>query len=404
MLFRSQIWAVVSTPVLNMLREEGFGAYFRSALTADRLSFVGYAFVDDTDLLSVLEDQDANYEQVADQMQKALTAWEGGIRATGGAIVPEKSHWYLIDFVWTDGYWRYASIDETPASILVRDADGNAKVLQRLTASEARRTLGVRLAPDGNNTSEFEELIEKAVLWADLIRSGHLPRHLVWESMNTTVLKSIQYSLPSTTLSHGQCWKIMSKLLQAALPGSGIVRTLPRDLVYGPLEFQGLAVPCLFTHQQVEHILRLLKFCHSEDHLTARLIRHSLEATKLEIGCKGPLLSRNYSDLGRLATPTWITHTWEFLSNNGMSINDDGPDFAAQRENDQCLTDAFLRAGVSGDCLQRVNQKDIPTCCNSDRDRDGMRGICYKNGLGRASRQLAVFQIRLAGSRSPIFW
>jgi hypothetical protein len=29
---------------------------------------------------------------------QALDLWEGGIRATGGAIVPEKSHWYLIDF------------------------------------------------------------------------------------------------------------------------------------------------------------------------------------------------------------------------------------------------------------------------------------------------------------------
>jgi hypothetical protein len=45
-----QIWAVVSTPVLNMLRHEGYGAYFRTAITGTTISFVGYAFVDDTDL------------------------------------------------------------------------------------------------------------------------------------------------------------------------------------------------------------------------------------------------------------------------------------------------------------------------------------------------------------------
>jgi hypothetical protein len=45
-----QIWAVVSTPVLNMLRHEGYGAYFRTAITGATISFVGYAFVDDTDL------------------------------------------------------------------------------------------------------------------------------------------------------------------------------------------------------------------------------------------------------------------------------------------------------------------------------------------------------------------
>ncbi len=36
------------------------------------------------------------YGDVALRMQQALDLSEGGIRATGSAIVPEKSHWYLI--------------------------------------------------------------------------------------------------------------------------------------------------------------------------------------------------------------------------------------------------------------------------------------------------------------------
>jgi hypothetical protein len=34
-----QIWAVVSTPVLNMLRHEGYGAYFRAA-TDTKISYL----------------------------------------------------------------------------------------------------------------------------------------------------------------------------------------------------------------------------------------------------------------------------------------------------------------------------------------------------------------------------
>ena len=288
-------------------------------------------------------------------MQSALTAWEGGIRATGGSIVTEKSHWYEIDFVWANGNWKFASVNKTPASISVKDSDGQTKVLQRLSSNEARRTLGVRLAPDGNNESEFEELKDKACLWADAVRSGHLPRRLVWESLNTTVLRSIQYSLPSTTLSFDQCRTIMSKLLSAALPCSGIVRTIPRALVYGPLKYQGLSVPCLFTHQQVEHILRILKFCRAQDHLTARLLRQSVEATRLEIGCSGSLFSLSFADFGTLATSTWVTHTWEFLANNGMSIRDDGEEFSLQCIGDQLVTEAFFRAGVTGYHLKRAN-------------------------------------------------
>jgi hypothetical protein len=38
-------------------------------------------------------------------MQQALDLWDGGIRATGGTIVPERSHWYLIDLKWQQENW-----------------------------------------------------------------------------------------------------------------------------------------------------------------------------------------------------------------------------------------------------------------------------------------------------------
>jgi hypothetical protein len=47
-----QIWALVSTPVLNMLRSAGLGATFVSALSKISTTLVGFAFVDDTDLIA----------------------------------------------------------------------------------------------------------------------------------------------------------------------------------------------------------------------------------------------------------------------------------------------------------------------------------------------------------------
>ena len=120
-----QIWAVVSTPVLNMLRAEGYGAFFEASISKERMSFVGYAFVDDTDLVVTAKSDSDTFTEVADAMQGSLTAWEGGICATGGAIEPSKSHWYLIDFEWKYGNWRYCTIEETPAEIRVKDCNGS---------------------------------------------------------------------------------------------------------------------------------------------------------------------------------------------------------------------------------------------------------------------------------------
>ena len=379
-----QIWAVVSTPVFNMLRSLGFGAHLKATISGARLEFVGFAFVDDADLVEIARSTVETVQDVAERMQGSLTAWEGGLRATGGAIVPEKSHWYLIDFVWTDGQWRYASMEETEAGLVVRDCDGNMKTIERLSVSDAQRTLGVRLAPDGNNEAEVKFLRERAQDWADRVRTGHLPRRLVWESMHSTILKSLQYPLPATTLTESQCRSIMAPLLAQGLASAGVVRTIPRAVVYGPVKFQGLGVPSLFTFQKTQHILRILKYCLAEDHVTGQLIRHSLEATKLEIGCEGSVLLKSFDELGLLATPTWITHTWEFLSGKHMGIEDMVPELELQREGDQYLIRVFQKAGFKGGELRRLNicrlflkvvtVADIATGCGAFISTSGWNG------------------------------
>jgi len=46
-----QIWAVVSTPILNLLRQEGYGVTFKASISGDKIHFMGYSFVDNTDLI-----------------------------------------------------------------------------------------------------------------------------------------------------------------------------------------------------------------------------------------------------------------------------------------------------------------------------------------------------------------
>jgi hypothetical protein len=174
-----QIWAVVSTPVLNMLRHEGYVAYFRTAITGTMISFVGYAFVDDTDLCITGQNPSDTEADVALRMQQALDLWEGGIRATGGAIVPEKligTSSILSGSKEIGDTRRRATEIKAPAQLCVRDCDGNVAALKRLSVSDARRTLGVKLAPDGNDQAQFHKLLDAANIWKEQIRAGHLPR------------------------------------------------------------------------------------------------------------------------------------------------------------------------------------------------------------------------------------
>jgi hypothetical protein len=68
-------------------------------------------------------------EDLLPEMQDFVDHWEGGCKATGGAIRPDKSHWYLIDFIWTGSLWRYRKQDEMPGDITVKNENGVREVL-----------------------------------------------------------------------------------------------------------------------------------------------------------------------------------------------------------------------------------------------------------------------------------
>jgi len=59
-------------------------------LSSEYFRFVGYAFVDDTALIqSQLQE---NPDQARRYLQEAIDTWEASLKATCGAIVPEKPY------------------------------------------------------------------------------------------------------------------------------------------------------------------------------------------------------------------------------------------------------------------------------------------------------------------------
>jgi len=166
-----QIWAAVSSPLFDILRSEGFIALLIGAISGQSRKLAGFAFVDDTDLI-VTDSADSVFA-VVQKMQDSVATWEALLSATGGALVPEKCFWYLISFEFQGSKWHYDK-QRAPQPIEVRNADGQKTVIPQLPVTEARRTLGVRLAPDGNNQAELEHLMTTATQWFTAMKAGRL--------------------------------------------------------------------------------------------------------------------------------------------------------------------------------------------------------------------------------------
>jgi hypothetical protein len=85
------IWAAVSTPILNMLQSQGLGCQIISPFSNQITKFVCYSFVDDMDLI-ISKPSLQCAQQVLSELQRSVDTWEGGLKATCGALVPEKTY------------------------------------------------------------------------------------------------------------------------------------------------------------------------------------------------------------------------------------------------------------------------------------------------------------------------
>ena len=167
------IWACVSSPLFDILREEGYGVKYESPITGVIFNLAGFAFVDDADLIQSIRDRSESNEQLIRNAQKGLTLWEELLRTTGGAIDPKKSDWAMLQFTWKNGKANIKK-GKTKYTLNVRNKHGIIQPLKQLATSTARETLGCWIAIDGNQKKQRKVLLGKAKRWGERLQVSHL--------------------------------------------------------------------------------------------------------------------------------------------------------------------------------------------------------------------------------------
>jgi hypothetical protein len=112
---------------------------------------------------------------VAKELQTSLDFWEVGLRASRGAILPEKTAWNLTSFKWSNGTWKYQTIADSPVLLTVKDIHREPHTLHWLEYNESMTTLGVEIAPGGDMDQQIKTLWAKLSTWAAQIKDSKLP-------------------------------------------------------------------------------------------------------------------------------------------------------------------------------------------------------------------------------------
>jgi len=275
------IWAAVSSPLFEIMWEDRFLTKVICAMSSHECCLSGFAFVDDTDLCV---SGHATAAQTVQSMQGPITNLEGLLWTTRGALVPKKCFWYLLDQHWMDGHWAYRPLSHISGDLKVVDAYGKLTVIPHLEVTEARRTLGVRITPDGNSKAEFQYLHTMATEWKQKMEKAHLTHTEALFSLRSSILQKLAYPLAVTTFTEQQCAELMKPILGVGLPKIGCVRSMPRAVVHSPLELSGLNIPNLYTEQAITQIVMLLRYGQCLHEQTGILLRALAEAMQLETG------------------------------------------------------------------------------------------------------------------------
>jgi len=119
-------------------------------------ALAGFACMVNTDLCILGQAQSVAF--IADIMQHSVSHWEDLLEPMGGALVPEKCFWYLLEFKRFNGTWQYGVCSCTKASLQVKNSHGHCCIIEHQEPHKAQWTLGVRLAPDGNCMAELQYL------------------------------------------------------------------------------------------------------------------------------------------------------------------------------------------------------------------------------------------------------
>ena len=325
------IWAAVSAPLFEYMNSRQRGVNVVSPLGYQSNHVSCLAFVDDTDL--VFSPRIAGLpSDIVEGTQEELQAWERILKVTGGAIVPDKSFYWALDFVQDK-----VQVKGSLPPLKVTDSMGNEGLVPHIPASESRRTLGLSINPCGAWKAQKDKWRLLMEQWAESVKVAGLSRQYAMVELKARVLPRILYGLEATSLSRADCRYIMAPLVTVGLQSVGITKNLPRPIVFGPEEMLGLGLTDMYVAQGVRHLQLLELHGPSNTGLTGQLLRALLEESLIQVGLPGSIFTQNYDQYGALLPQGWIKTLWLFCWEYEIELYDWLPSFKLLRHNDRFL-------------------------------------------------------------------
>jgi hypothetical protein len=325
-------WLLCYWVIVTSLDPTISAAKFVSACKEILVEITGVSFVDDSSLSVTSEyipDPNLSLEQnlreevihLVERLAALGQHWERLLFTTGGAINFQKSHWYLMSWLWKNGIPRLATISQTPASLsLTTGTTALPDLVPRLEPTQGFRTLGVYLTPSGNYSRQVKVRHTYGETFRDQITSSSLTSNEAYCCYMLYIRPKITYPFPCVSLTKTHCHHIQAPILEALLPKMHLNRHTPRAVLFAGPRYGGFQLAEYYTdfgYGHLHYLVGHLKLGDEVGQMLLSLITH----TQLQVGSTTPFFQLAYPTYAKWIDSTWITDVWKFTQRAHITVD-----------------------------------------------------------------------------------
>jgi hypothetical protein len=167
-------------------------------------------------------------------MQGKAQAWERGVHVAVGALNLLKTIFFAVSWNFQkNGQPVMRTVSEDP-DIAINMTQGNDRTctmpITRVEATTGHLTLVVRLAPSGDDKTEYQYRLQEAIKLRPRLLRALLNQESTRIGFTTMILQKFSYPLGATCFTKKECNSIQAKYMPRVLSKMGINRLTPTEV------------------------------------------------------------------------------------------------------------------------------------------------------------------------------
>ena len=341
------VWLVISSILFDCYETKAHGALFESPDRSVSLMLYRVGFVDDTCgyVNRFKDDIPPTPENMIEMLTHDSQLWSDLLWMSGGALELPKCTYHYWNYKFKPDGTPFLQADQVGPTVVIQTGDRQRQeTVPFRSAFNAYKTLGYWKSPSGRQSTQFKVLKKKCDNHARIVTTSALTRREAWTYYFSMYLTSPGYPLPLSHFSPSELHKLETKSLPAIIAKCGFNRNSSRDVLYGPVRFNGGGFRPFRTEQGVGQIQYILK------HWTSALPPG--KAQRIAVAWSQVNVGVSWSIFHDVATPLphfeaqWLRVLRNFLHSIDGKLRFDN-DYVPkpQRYNDSFIMDHVLASG-----------------------------------------------------------